>query len=456
MSGRASAAGHSGHRLLGGSTLGGDPAVVVPATFEEFYEMHTDLPTGDSTLVQEVLGLVGYTEQEGLKDVAADIESLGVDGFLASLPKELGVRQKAAAARFAKHMGTSTGLGPEQHTVTTDSHLLRQVLRVVGGPTDPQAEEQERLNTKATVGRLAEELQLGTFAPLLLPGKDVLTKVTTAAQLGHFPEPDQALLAEKHCRPFAQGLLTLLQSGVAALMQHRLTPAALLSELGLALELALEPRLAAEDAQRVALTYTFKVRKLLHDASLNTQLEPEKNPAAFAAAMQVFLRRDSGLYSDTKESLGVTLVPVRQVQDQGGRAVTKAASAKGDGINDSAKSKLFCVRFGVRQGLCSCPASKPCPYEHSCPFCKGAACQNQAGYIAKHLGSLKKPLVIVDKSSEGGAGKASRRSRSRRQGSHKGGRERRSRSRSASRRRPRAHSPDRSPAPKEKAKKGPP
>ena len=57
------------------------------------------------------------------------------------------------------------------------------------------------------------------FAHMLLPDKPVLDKVAAAAQLGHFSDFG-GLWDEKPDRPFASGLLQILQTGVAALLRR--------------------------------------------------------------------------------------------------------------------------------------------------------------------------------------------------------------------------------------------
>ena len=55
---------------------------------------------------------------------------------------------------------------------------------------------------------------------MLLPGQELLAKATTAAQLGHFLPPSEESKQDSD-RSYAKGLLSLLRSGVAAMLQHR-------------------------------------------------------------------------------------------------------------------------------------------------------------------------------------------------------------------------------------------
>ena len=275
-------------------------------TITEFYGHSTHLPQGDMALVKESFIAMGYpaNDDSPIREIYTDVDALGLSRFTQRLPAALGIRQVAALERFLKNLGLEevAAITPGDDRAT-DSPAVRQALRAAGVNVDAKAAEEERIRHRATVGKLANDLQLGMFAPLLLPDKELLTKATAAAQIGHFPDFGN-LYDEKHDRPFAKGLLNILQSGVAGLLQHRLTPAALLSELAVVLELALEPRLRQVDAEKVAINYAMRGRKLLHEASLNVHMVPS-DPQSYQNAMNLFLRRDMGLYAETKEALGV-------------------------------------------------------------------------------------------------------------------------------------------------------
>ena len=165
------------------------------------------------------------------------------------------------------------------------------------------------------------------------------------------------------------------------------TPAALFSEIGIALEIALDPKLAPSDAERAAITYTSRVRKLLYDASLNTPLDLASDQAGFEASMNVFLQRDSAIYTELKQDLGIKTSP-NEVPN--GHAPRKGQPARKEGGR-------FCLRYGAQVGLCKATEAIPCGREHACPFCDGQTCQHKEGYLERHLGNLAVPLSIQPK-----------------------------------------------------------
>ena len=170
--------------------------------------------------------------------------------------------------------------------------------------SDPIAEEAERLKHKQTVGELAQRLELGMFAPSLLPDADLLKRVSSAAQVGHFPQPERKqLLDHEGPRAFAKQLWQLLRSGIALDLMQRMSPAALFSELGLALQIACETPGDDKQAEKLAVLYSIKIRELLHGSSLNVPLNADVDTKSFEEAMQVFLRRDPGVFSEAKDSM---------------------------------------------------------------------------------------------------------------------------------------------------------
>ena len=348
-------------------------------SLEDFYAANPDWPPGDLGPLRVALAGMGY-EPEGdtvLLDVSGDVHALGLQKYLGSLPKSLQVRSIAATQRFLQRLTGEEGTEPTQPSAGT------------GASADPQMQEQERIRTKVTVGQLAKALEMGTFAPLLLPqDKESLNKVMVAAQIGHYPCPENPPKGDS--RLLARGLLDLLRSGVASLLTKRVTPAALLSEMGIALELALEERIPAGDAERVALAYSHKVRKLLHESSLNEPLNPGTDPINYAASMSVFLRRDPALSAEARDELGVAFTQTGGL----GSRVRPHTSLE---ISASNPEHGFCLRYAAGEHLCPGPKGKVCKFKHSCPYCDGRMCQHKAGYLAKHLGGLQKPLEIKEK-----------------------------------------------------------
>ena len=73
------------------------------------------------------------------------------------------------------------------------------------------------------------------------------------------------------------------------MLQHRMSPAALFSELAIALDMVVDSQLPPADAERVALACTHKCRRLLYEASLNKPLK-QGDEASFEDAMAIFLR----------------------------------------------------------------------------------------------------------------------------------------------------------------------
>jgi hypothetical protein len=345
----------------------------------------------DFELVHQVLQTLGYEDSAtSLQPFLLDVEALGAQEFLQKLPDAVPLRGKAAFTRFLSHLALHSSSG--KASAPSESDILLRAALKVAGMTDPMAEEADRLQHKQTVGDLARRLQLGTFNPLLLPDSDTLKRVSSAAQVGHFPSSDQkALVEQKGPRAFAKGLLHVLQTGVAALLMQRLTPAALISELSIALEAAIEAPGDDKEAEKAALLYTHKARQLLHDASLNSPLKPDEDPATYHDAMRLFLRRDAGLWSETKEALQI--------------------SGKGSSVSNTGSSHdgmAHCFRHAISHNLCGGKDGKrSCQYDHNCPFCFGKQCQNKAGYLQRHLSDLKTPMSIVSSSPLKGYGKGS-------------------------------------------------
>ena len=225
-----------------------------------------------------------------------------------------------------------------------------------------------------------QDAKLGNFAGGLLPGADQLRAATAAASIGQFPA-FEGIASGGESRAFAVGLLSILKTGIAALLSWRVTPAALLSELGLALEIALEPSLSVKDAETMAIKYTERVRRLLHDASLTVPLDIEADPEGFHAAMAVYMRRDPALFAETRDGLGIQTVRPQLAR-------TPASTPTGS-------STAVCLRYATSATSECANPGKVCAYSHTCPFCQGAKCGNRAGYLSFHLEGLRSPLQLV-------------------------------------------------------------
>ena len=129
------------------------------------------------------------------------------------------MRSIAATQRFLQRLTGEEGTEPTQPSAGT------------GASADPQMQEQERIRTKVAVGQLAKALEIGTFAPLLLPqDKESLNKVMVAAQIGHYPGPENPPKVIPGC--WLAVCSIFFRSGVASLLTKRVTPAALLNEMG--------------------------------------------------------------------------------------------------------------------------------------------------------------------------------------------------------------------------------
>ena len=327
-------------------------------------------------LVTDVLLDMGYVLLEGsLAEVEKDLAELGEESFKESLPERTNIRKKTAFSCFLRALAGDQGKAP----LPKDLQNLKQAQLV----DEPWLEEQKRLRHKATVRELASKLDIGVFTPLLLPGQELLAKATTAAQLGHFLPPSEESKQDSD-RSYAKGLLSLLRSGVAAMLQHRMSPAALFSELAIALDMVVDSQLPPADAERVALAYTHKCRRLLYEASLNKPLK-QGDEASFEDAMAIFLRKDPALHSEVRESLGVSFaVPSEQSQPA-------PASEKDRRSTD----KCFCPRYALGGNQCPNQDKKTCAYLHSCPFCGGKQCGNSPGYLHKHLAGLRVEAVLA-------------------------------------------------------------
>ena len=357
-----------------------------------FGELDPDLELVRSTLVK-----LGYDmSQEDVNPVLLDIQALGTDEFFSGLPGDTTLRAKAAFKRF---LNMSSPFTSQEASQSADSDLLLKTALRVAGMSDPVAEEAERLKHKQTVGELAQRLELGMFAPSLLPDADLLRKVSSAAQVGHFPQPDRKqLLDHEGPRAFAKQLWQILRSGIALLLMQRMSPAALFSELGLALQIASETPGDDKQAEKLAVLYSIKIRELLHGSSLNVPLNPDVDTKPFEEAMQVFLRRDPGVFSEAKDSVCL---------EEGGAKAPSAPQARKPSLTD------HCLRHAVKPNFCSGYGRKTCGFNHTCPFCQGKICQNKPGYLARHLASLRVPMEMVVRE-EGRSHKARSRSPRRR------------------------------------------
>ena len=357
-----------------------------------FGELDPDLELARSTLVK-----LGYDmSQEDVNPVLLDIQALGTDEFFSGLPGDTTLRAKAAFKRF---LNMSSPFTSQETSQSTDSDLLLKTALRVAGMSDPVAEEAERLKHKQTVGELAQRLELGVFAPSLLPDADLLRKVSSAAQVGHFPQPDRKqLLDHEGPRAFAKQLWQILRSGIALLLMQRMSPAALFSELGLALQIASETPGDDQQAEKLAVLYSIKIRELLHGSSLNVPLNPDVDTKPFEEATQVFLHRDPGVFSEAKDSVCL---------EEGGAKAPSAPQARKPSLTD------HCLRHAVKPNFCSGYGRKTCGFNHTCPFCQGKICQNKPGYLARHLASLRVPMEMVVRE-EGRSHKARSRSPRRR------------------------------------------
>ena len=168
-----------------------------------------------------------------------------------------------------------------------------------------------------------------------------------------------------------------------------MTPAALISEIGLALDVALEPSLAPHDADTMAVKYTERVRHLLHQASLNHPHDTE-NEEAFKASMGVFLRWDSALFQENRDALGIQIIRPQQHGRPVPQPGAKSAPAQLGGSS-------VCLRFATTEAPECASGGRACAYSHVCPFCAGSQCNNRSGYLQYHLGRLRTPLQLVSK-----------------------------------------------------------
>lgn len=360
-----------------------------PFDLPSFYAKFVDkVPPSDNEVVVAAFLELGYDMMtNSYEQILQDIRTLGPSTWLKGLPTSLGLRGLCAVHRFVKLLDVEEAPSLKEALPSTSeasTGVMQSMLKVLG-VSDPHAEEQERLKHKATAGDLARRLNLGVFAPTLLQDKPLLDKATLVAQLGHFLQPEAEPSEVKSERFFVKALDDLLRSGVAGLLQHRITPAALLSELHVALGIALDDKLKPPDAQRAAIAYTHRVRKLLYDASLNVPLKPQAAPHQFQQAMEVFLKRDPSLYMEAKEGLTISSPAARQ-------------APAGIAVKSESNEPKACLRYAVSGTLCGSTDAKPCGFSHKCPFCNGSKCQHTAGYLHTHLANLRAPLVLKPKS----------------------------------------------------------
>ena len=76
--------------------------------------------------------------------------------------------------------------------------------------------------------------------------------------------------------------------------------------------------------------------------------------------MAVFLRRDPALYSETRESLGISHAAAVAERGSPGVSVDKEKRPE---------KAFFCLRYGMGANLCPNQDKKTCAYLRSCPFC---------------------------------------------------------------------------------------
>ena len=186
----------------------------------------------------------------------------------------------------------------------------------------------------------------------------------------------------------------------------------LFSELAVVLEMALGPRMKPLDAEKAALHYAWRGRKLLHEASLNAPMVQD-DPDTFHSAMNLFIRRDMGLYAESKEALGIqTMTDAAQIlKSSAGRTPGSSPTTPGETTDGSTP---YCLRYALQPGMCSYGANGA--RVHQCPFCDGRTCQHKEAYLARHLDDFKNPTVVVDKRDAQQEQQQRRRSRSRSRG----------------------------------------
>ena len=386
-----------------------------------------DISQEDQEAALPVVRSLGYTAQQ-IGNFHNDVLTLGPAEVLASVPPTAGVPAKAALRRILDvvvQSGQSSRVG---HSQGETQPALEQLLVSAGlRQSDPQQAEHERVRQRTSLAQLIREAGVGDFAAAVLPEQDQLRRATTAALTGQFPSFEDCQVPASSDRALAMGLQRLLKSGVAALLAWQVSPAALLSELGLALEVALEPSLTTTDAATMAVKYTERVRQLLHDASLSEAHSVEDDPAAYKAALGVFLRRDPALFAETRDSLGIQTVRPKQQGGSGASIGTAFAPAAQQGV---------CLRFATSETPECANSGKACAYSHVCPFCIGDKCNNRPGYLHYHVCRLRTPLQLVAKKAAQQLERQPRADRQRRS---------RSRSRSAVRRRPQRAGPQAEP-----------
>ena len=342
------------------------------------------IPHIDQEAALPLVRELGYDSQS-IHLFHADVNTLGPAEILRNIPQGTGLPAKAALSRILDVVSQKTqpawaASGPQEQGA------LEQLLVSAGlRQSDPQRADQERQRQRANLSQLIHEAGLGHFAGEILPEPEQLRIATSAAGVDQFPDFAPSPDRTPDGRALASHLLSLLKTGLAAVFAWRMTPAALISELGIALEIALEPSLAVRDAEVMAIKYSERVRKLLHTASLSESLPADPTSESFKASMAVFLKRDPALFAETRDSLGIQTVRPQQ-------GAQRASQPAG---NPQGSQSDACLRFATADAPECASGNRTCTYAHVCPYCAGAKCGNRPGYLSFHLGKLRTPLQLV-------------------------------------------------------------
>eukprot|EP00927_Polykrikos_kofoidii_P006765 TRINITY_DN12740_c0_g1_i3.p1 TRINITY_DN12740_c0_g1~~TRINITY_DN12740_c0_g1_i3.p1 ORF type:complete len:558 (+),score=101.76 TRINITY_DN12740_c0_g1_i3:94-1674(+) len=96
-------------------------------TLIEFYSRHAELPNRDAPLVNEVLTELGYpaASSHDISLVVADIQALGALSFVDGLPRSTPLRQRAAMARFARHVEKAIVQTESERFTTRITHFTK-------------------------------------------------------------------------------------------------------------------------------------------------------------------------------------------------------------------------------------------------------------------------------------------------------------------------------------------
>ena len=303
----------------------------------------------------------------------------GTRGVLLELVRAVGPPDEAVESKgWAKGGTQNLDRGQPPETLQSLVEALTTQMQ------EPQADWETgacREADRVSMQQLIDAAQYGQPGDDWWPTRHILQRMTAAASYGYWAPPEVAPKETKSLLPFLRQLIPVLH---AEIWQWRSTPAMALNQVALALDIAANPNLPRQEAERKTIVSLKEARDRVFKFSRRAPFA-DASSESFHNVQSAFQTLDLGLL----QGLGQWVSPQPLPASSSAQEVSSGAG------------KSMCLWYAI--GTCK---KRGCTLEHGpCPFCLGTKCDSKPGFLSWHLSEMQSPREIVLSKGKGG-GKA--------------------------------------------------